>query len=625
MTSQLIQEFDIWRPGYANAVIEVYIAGTSTPASIFYDVALTMAAPNPQTLLSDGNGFGKFPQSLYVGVSYELDINTNETTGQEQLPITALPGLDASQMLVTVDGSSYANTLDAIILRRVDAQNYGLIEFGNNAGDAATNTATINAAIGALGAGGVVILPSGIIRVLQMTIPASVVLEGQGKGVTTLMSIIGQASFLMTGAGGGFRNLTIDGNILSNNSIGVYGVGINAIVFDSVNVQNFQTGIYLKGGTQNYWKNLDVMNCTIGAKLVGDSDSSNTNAGTPFVWNSWNGGHIFACQITGLYFGYKDKIGSNLTMRDVWFDSNLTNAIQINGGQFIEFKNCEWTANFCNFTAADDLTVLTGSHVNDNLVINVLFNGGSMNSGTWNMTGTAQAIVMQGVEIVGVAFTMGTPLLSNILFKDCFEDSTTTVLGQATKLLTDKSVNRGYTTGITTGNVATTAWSLPMVSGQVVHIEGQVIAKQTNGSNVGIFHVSVGAYCTPGTLSYTLQTAHFVLGDILTGATSGATARIVSATNSGATGSVTLVNISGTFLTGEIITGSSAGSATANGAVLAGTVTIDSTGLTFLRTYHSDTSWTVTALAGVSEVDLQVTGDTAMTVNWSVQVSVVSS
>ena len=626
MSSQLITEFDIWRPGYANASVAVYVAGTNTLATLYQDVNLsTLYASNPVTLLSDGDGNGKFPQSLYVGVSYELDIDTSETTGQQTLQLNNLVGIDASQALVTVYNSSQENTLDAIVQRRVDAQNYGLIEIGNNAGDAATNTATILAAIGALGGGGEVFLPAGIIRVLQMTIPSNVVLHGQGKDVTTLMSILGDKSFIMAGTGGGFRNLTIDGNIVSNNSIGIYGVAMNGIIFDQVTVQNFQTGIYIKGGTRNYWKNLDVINCTTGAKLVGDSDSSNTNAGTAFTWNSWNGGRFYACT-TALYLGYKDKICSNFVMRDVVFDSSITMAVQLNGAQFLEFKNCEWTANAGNFVGADDTTLLTGTHINDNVVIDVLFDGGSMSAGTWAITGTAQYIVLRGMQILGVAFTMGTPLNNNIVFKDCFEDTSVTVAGQATKLMRDRSVARGSINGTTTSNVATTAYAVPMVSGQVIQIEAQVVGKQINGINMGIFHVSVGAYCTAATLNYNLMTAHYTLGDILTGATSGATGRILAATNSGTTGSVSLNNVQGTFLSGELLTGTSGGSSNANGPLVPGTVTIDSNGVVALRTaYKTDTTWAVTAVAGVSEVDLQVAGNTSQTVNWTVKVDVVTS
>lgn len=69
------------------------------------------------------------------------------------------------------------------------------------------------------------------------------------------------------------------------------------------------------------------------------------------------------------------------------------------------------------------------------------------------------------------------------------------------------------------------------------------------------------------TLNYDTQTANFTAGLILTGGTSGAKAVILEDTDSGATGVLTLGNIVGTFVDNEIITDSSTGSATANGAV----------------------------------------------------------
>lgn len=67
------------------------------------------------------------------------------------------------------------------------------------------------------------------------------------------------------------------------------------------------------------------------------------------------------------------------------------------------------------------------------------------------------------------------------------------------------------------------------------------------------------------TLAYSAQTANFTIGKTLTGASSGATATIVSDTDAGVTGTLTLKNIVGAFQSGEIITDDNGvpGSATA--------------------------------------------------------------
>lgn len=69
------------------------------------------------------------------------------------------------------------------------------------------------------------------------------------------------------------------------------------------------------------------------------------------------------------------------------------------------------------------------------------------------------------------------------------------------------------------------------------------------------------------TLAYDAQTANFTTGKTLTGATSGATATILQDSDSGATGTLTLGNVSGTFTDNEIITDTVTGSATVNGSL----------------------------------------------------------
>lgn len=69
------------------------------------------------------------------------------------------------------------------------------------------------------------------------------------------------------------------------------------------------------------------------------------------------------------------------------------------------------------------------------------------------------------------------------------------------------------------------------------------------------------------TLPYDAQSGNFTAGLTVTGGTSGATATIVSDVDAGATGTLTLSNISGLFVDNETITDSSTGSATVNRAL----------------------------------------------------------
>ena len=73
--------------------------------------------------------------------------------------------------------------------------------------------------------------------------------------------------------------------------------------------------------------------------------------------------------------------------------------------------------------------------------------------------------------------------------------------------------------------------------------------------------------CIPPELNYDAQTANFTVGLVLTGGTSGATGRIIYDRDAGATGTLGLVNVAGTFQDNETITDSGSGSATANGTL----------------------------------------------------------
>lgn len=66
------------------------------------------------------------------------------------------------------------------------------------------------------------------------------------------------------------------------------------------------------------------------------------------------------------------------------------------------------------------------------------------------------------------------------------------------------------------------------------------------------------------TLPFDAQTGNFTVGLTITGGTSGATAKILSQVDAGATGTLTLGQISGIFTDNEIITDTSTGSATVN-------------------------------------------------------------
>lgn len=84
-----------------------------------------------------------------------------------------------------------------------------------------------------------------------------------------------------------------------------------------------------------------------------------------------------------------------------------------------------------------------------------------------------------------------------------------------------------------------------------------------------LFYLDVDTVAQEYTLDYDAQSANFTVGATLTGGTSNATAIIVADSDSGATGTLTIGAISGTFQNDETITDDVTGSATSDGTVTA--------------------------------------------------------
>jgi hypothetical protein len=154
-----------------------------------------------------------------------------------------------------------------------------------------------------------------------------------------------------------------------------------------------------------------------------------------------------------------------------------------------------------------------------------------------------------------------------------------------------------------------------------------VIGNQQNGTNSGEYVLAASAKRVGATLAYDAQTVNFTVGATLTGATSGCTARIVGDADGGATGTLTVRSIvpgdGGYFIDNEIITGSSGGSATANGTLSVPTVSLLGAS-TSLRTDREDVAgWAAAFVANGPALELQVTGAASTTIEWTVDVDCV--
>jgi hypothetical protein len=629
--STRIAEFDLWRPGYGGAVVSILVAGTMTLASVFTDEALTIVAPNPQTLSSksapDGTAYGKFPVSLYTAQSYQLSINGIEDTGIVRPPFSDLTGEDTSQAVVTGNNSNSPISLANYVALVTNAATFGQLVEGTP-GVAATNTATIALAIAALSGGGEVIIPGGTYKVNSFSIPEGVVIVGQGREATILQSILGDVSFTLTGDRSGFKNITLDGSALSGGSIGIKSVGNDETVFDSVMVKRFETGMHFLGGKGHVWNDLSIDNTVTGAKLHGDLDAGGSNDGAAFQDMIWTGGLVDVASTIGISLSYEDAICQNLTFDGIGFENCPGVAVNINGAQSAHFPGCWFLGNTGDVNILDDTAVLTGANFNNNKVIDVSFTDGRMNAGTFVVTGTAQNIALKNQKIEGVTFTPNTPINHPIVLENCFQDAAVTITGDTTKLINQLTMGDGQATGLTTSAVQTKAWSIALVPGQEVYLEAKVIGRGRNVAHRAIYHHVAGAYRVGSALAYDAQTANFTVGHILTGASSGATARIQADSDSGTTGTLTLINITGTFIDNEIITDDNGtpGSATVNGTIVGTAATLDGVGDVAIRTdYETTAGWNIAFVANGNSIELQVLGAASETVEWTVNMSVVST
>ncbi len=617
-----IAEFDIWRPGYGAAVVSVYLAGTTTLADIFTDEDLTVPADNPQTLSAmesaGGTRYGKFADSLYTAQSYYLSIDGIEDTGIVRPAFSSLDGEDASAATVTPSFSSNPVSLAAAVGRQVNVANFGDFVAGSG-GVAATNTATMELAIAALASGGFVNVPVGIYNINDFDIPENVVIRGQGLDATILKSVLGDVSFTIVGDYAGFQDLTLDGSNLSSGSIGVKSEGHNSVIFDNMNITRFETGIYFKGGSQFSWHDFSIINVETAAKLFGETDE--------FKDLLWTGGLVSTATTVGIKMSYEDQMCQNITFVGVGFESCVGEAFFINGAQNVKFLGCWADGNTKIGKIMDDTAVLTPATDVQNDAIIVQFLGGRFDGGTFEVRDTAQDVVLKDMSLTDVTFVMTTPIINFLVLENCYE-SGVSITGEATKLIRSTTSQNGSSFGVTTTNTATKAWSITLSPGQEVYLVGKVIGKGRNVAQRGIYHIAVGAYRPGSALAYDAQTANFTAGAVVTGASSGATARIQADSDSGATGTLTLIDILGDFLDNEIITDNNGtpGSATVNGVLTPAGASLDTVGLTSQRTaYETNANWACIFIANANDIELKVTGDTSQTVEWTVHVDVVST
>jgi hypothetical protein len=616
--SHRIFEFDTWRPYYGGKTVHVYQPGTTTPVSLFLDEALSVAADNPQILDSlevGGISYGKFLAPVYTGVPYYLVIDGAET-GVERPGITDIIGEDASKSVVKATHAGAVNReLEDWLSDAVWVEAFGDLDASSS-----NNTALINAAIAAAAAMGksFVEMPAGTIPYNPFSISEGVVLRGRGLG-TILQCQAAQATVTIAGPDAGLTDLVLDGVNLTGGSIGLYAKAKDDVVLQRVTVKRFEKGIYCQGGNLCDWQDVNVDNCVDGAKLVGDSDAGGGADGEPFRFNSWRGGKVSNCTGTGVQLLYQDRKIWNNALHNLLFNSNTGTALQVKGARWTTCFDCNWSGNAVNLDVSDgaDATMR-----DENGVVGLSFEGGSMDGGDLDLAGVGRDIVFRRFAFYNVEITLAQD--SNVVAQDCFEDELTRIAGAGNKWLRSSTIDGtvGASFGLATSATYVTTWQQTLEPGQRCLLVAKVVCNGRNVNEYGIYHIARAAHRPGSTLAYINQTANFTVGDIITGGTTGATARIVADSDLGATGTLTLKDIDGEFVSGEVITGSLGGSADVSGtlshqsAALLGSIT------NLIAVQETDVDFDARFVVNAGAVGVEVRADASKTLEITTEVAI---
>jgi len=612
-----IDEYDVWRAGAGGDTVLVRDAGTDAAAAIYSDEAGTNPVSNPITLIADGDGNGKFPYPIYVFVSYYLSINDINSTGVTRQPLTTLSGEDASAATFKIDDETPAIVLSDAMKRVIFANNYGTI-----GGDAAVNTTTITSAIGASAAqgGGDVILPAGTIKYNTLEVPGSVRLVGQGRDITVLQSSVGDRTITMTGDGAGLKDITVDGLTAVPDSTAIYAKALSDIDLSDVKIKRFETGVHFHGALRTRFNQVSLDGCAVGVKLHGDTDAPGDGDGSSLTQMVWRGGVIRNCTTTGIDLSYIDAVVEHCHFEALTFIDNAGDAAHVKGARFLRFVNCQWsggTDNNINVEDDDD------DSKTDNKVRSIRLIDGMMSEGSCTFDGECRDIIFDRIDIKGVTFDMSLPERL-ITLRDCVEDADVELTGDSVKIAR-ASTSEGGSSGVTSDAVATEAWAYPLEPGQVAYVEGKILAKQQNGKNIGVYHVSAAFLRNPARLNFDGQTEDFTIGQIVTGETSGATARNVGQSDSGGSGYIELSDIRGIFLNNETISDPEGGEAVVNGSLVEQIVTIKGSQVSLHADVEDVAGWAVALNANQGEIRLQVTGAASTIIEWTCHMNVVTT
>jgi hypothetical protein len=617
IAAQNVVPFNIWRAGYDGKFVSVFAGSTTTLARLFSDIGLTVPAPNPVTLLSqtiDGTSYGKFPTPLYVAGAYSLMVDGSSRSGVALAPITDMKDEDVSLAVAKSSSGSVLRRLTD----RFDDFVY-VLDQGQIGVSPQTNSDTITAAIGKVAAlgGGDVLLPSGTTVFTTLQLTTGVHLRGHGRGATTLQSVIADKAITINGPRCGLQSLTLDGVSLQAGSVGVYSLDNDQIFMMDAEIKRFDKGFWAQGMQLAAFREFHVNGCNTNVLLGGDKNAAGIIGRGLVQNNRWLGGIIGTATAIGLDMEYVDsELLSNL-FDGVKFDSNLS-AVKIVGARFTEFPHCAWTGNATDLDVSD--SPLTAGFPRD--YVQGITISGTMNGGAVNLTNTDFDIVIKDCDIKGVAFNLTLPTYQ-LLLQNCVEDAAVTITGDGTKLVRSTSFMHGETDGRTIGSTPVVAWRRTLGHGEVVAITVRAVGQCATTDDRCAFTIHGSAYRPAASLAYKTQSANFGISAVVTGATSHASATIVADADAGATGTLKVINLQGTFLANEVITDTLGGSAIVSGGLVANNVAIG--GETITATFTSAATCACHIVADVGDLEVQVTGIVGATYNFTVGIDLTSS
>lgn len=618
-TGARLKEFDFWREGYGGATVTIYVGGTTTLAQVWEDIECTVAADNPQTLDTKEldeyhQAFGKWAQPLYTTSPYHLRISTGERSGIETPPLISMDGVDISLAEASARHGDSTIVIADWLERTIDVLTYG--EFSPDT-DTTTTTETLNAAIGVAAAqgGGFVLLPPGSVEIQPITLPEGVVLRGSGVSATTLRCPTANTSIVSIGGdGAGLQDLVLDGVVVPENTYGVDALNCNSVVFDRCLVRRFETGVRLRGGSGHRWTNFSVASCGTGALLAGDLDTASTGLGAMFGHCVWTGGAVAFNTDCGVQLRAVDALCTNIALHNIQFEANLADSLLITGARDVRAHGCWFHSNLTSLKVQDNEdTPLPTINTASRITFDGGFFDGAANGTTLFFAGECDLIRFRGVDFINCDFDLDSPQRT-ILLTDCKTDAETTVQGVTQFLMRRSTDNGGQAAGTTSGAVTVSAYSETVPPGESWIMDAKVVGKRVNGTERGSWWITGTVDRPAATLAYVNVVTPFTVGLVVTGQSSGASARIVA----DSAGTLSLIDITGDFTNNEVIADTGGGEAQVSGTLSTTNAVLSGAGSEDIKTPDDGFSGAVVEFAANSaNAELQFTGVASHDIEWT--------